>query len=163
MVLETLGTGHFLPLSSLPLGVLILMLEVVFASEFVLYICRFSVDCRCKFKEAVGQSTYTIVLLSCARGLFLLEGLLLCVCFQCVCIILASLLALGGYAEIPYRITAFIAKSGRVICLEVQIRYLLAGTSWQIVSACGWMGERAGLEAPAPQLRCYYSLVPERG
>lgn len=70
-----------------------------------------------------------------------------------VCVTLASLLVLGGEGiSIPYRITGFISQSGRVICLEVQEWYLLAGMTWQIVAKKCSYGEDNQARAPAPQI-----------
>lgn len=89
-----------------------------------------------------------------------------CVRFQ-LSITLASWLAPGGYAEIACRIAGFISPSGRLVCLEAQIQYLLAGTPWQMgsdlwVGRSGALGKPTGLEVPAPQSHCDRSLVSKR-
>lgn len=89
-----------------------------------------------------------------------------CVCFQLSLYQPASLLALGGDAEIPYWIIEFLPQPGRVVFSSSYMvcvgRHVLANGEWLWVGKRSSLGKTAGLEAPAPQLRCYCRLVPKR-
>lgn len=129
----------------------------------------FSSDCRCKCKVTFSRSVHTIVL-PCQCHVPMVFLSLKVYCYMCFELTLYHPGWFTGYrwmCEIPYRITGFMSQSGRIMCFEVQVWFLLAGMSWQMVRVtCGWENvavvKITGLEALIPQICSYCSLVPKR-
>lgn len=123
-------------------------LELGVSEFFTVWYLQIFIDCRCQCWEVCVTSVYTIVL----PCYYHLKDVLLCVCSLSLCHTREFTSARWSGSS-PLQNYGFTSHSGRGICLEVQIWYLLAGMTQQLVSEWARIALRV-------QITRLWSLLP---